>query len=133
MAAAAVVLVVTLASLSTLLSWLPEPIGPNAAQFSEGARTTLWLTLWSGSIGVVLGVVAALGRTSRHWALRQIASFYIWVIRGTPLLVQVLFVYFALPVLVPGMDLPDFASAVIRSSTSGALTWSTYKGMNGRR
>ena len=116
MAAAAVVLMVVLASLSTLLSWLPEPIGPNAEQFSAGARMTLWLTLWSGSIGVVLGVVAALGRTSRHLVLRQIASFYIWVIRGTPLLVQVLFVYFALPVLVPGMDLPDFASAVIALS-----------------
>ena len=41
------------------------------------------------------------------------ASFYIWVIRGTPLLVQILFVYFALPVLVPGLNLPDFAAAVV--------------------
>ena len=117
MAAAAVVLVVTLASLSTLLSWLPEPIGSNAAKFSEGARMTLWLSLCSGAIGVVLGVVAALGRTSRHWALRQIASFYIWVIRGTPLLVQVLFVYFALPEFIPAAkQLPDFACAVIALS-----------------
>jgi polar amino acid transport system permease protein len=42
-----------------------------------------------------------------------VASFYIWAIRGTPLLVQILFVYFALPVLVPGLNLPDFAAAVV--------------------
>jgi polar amino acid transport system permease protein len=61
----------------------------------------------------VLGTGAALARTSRLAWLRWIASFYIWAIRGTPLLVQILFVYFALPVLVPGLNLPDFAAAVV--------------------
>ena len=48
------------------------------------------------------------------------ASFYIWAIRGTPLLVQILFVHFALPVLVPGLNLPDFAAAVVALSNVGA-------------
>ena len=61
----------------------------------------------------MLGVVAALARTSGNALLRTISGAYIWIIRGTPLLVQILFMYFALPVLVPGLNLPDFAAAVI--------------------
>ncbi|MDZ7864746.1 amino acid ABC transporter permease [Acidovorax sp.] len=110
---AVVLMVVALALLGQLLSFLPEPIGSNAQAFSDGARTTLWLTLISGSLGLVLGTGAALARTSRWTVVRWVARFYIWVIRGTPLLVQILFVYFALPVLVPGLNLPDFASAVL--------------------
>ncbi|RZJ61707.1 MAG: amino acid ABC transporter permease [Acidovorax sp.] len=110
---AVILMVLALSLLGTLLSFLPDPIGPNAQAFSDGARTTLWLTLISGSVGLVLGTGAALARTSRFAAVRWVASFYIWVIRGTPLLVQILFVYFALPVLVPGLNLPDFAAAVL--------------------
>ena len=113
---AVALMVLALILLGKVLSFLPEPIGPNAQAFSDGARTTLWLTLISGSIGLVLGTAAALARTARWAALRYVASFYIWVIRGTPLLVQILFVYFALPVLVPGLNLPDFAAAVLALS-----------------
>lgn len=110
---AVVLMVLTLVLLGQLLSFLPEPIGSNAQAFSAGARITLWLTLVSGSLGLVLGTGTALARTSRWTALRWVAGFYIWVIRGTPLLVQILFVYFALPILVPGLNLPDFAAAVL--------------------
>ncbi|WP_046239539.1 ABC transporter permease subunit, partial [Delftia tsuruhatensis] len=89
------VLVVSL--LGQLLSLLPEPIGSNADTFADGARTTLYLTLASGAAGLVLGIAAALARTSRTAALRWAAGFYVWAIRGTPLLVQILFIYFALP------------------------------------
>jgi len=110
---AVILMVLVLALLGKLLSFLPDPIGPNAQAFSDGARTTLWLTLISGSVGLVLGTGAALARTARWAAVRWVASFYIWVIRGTPLLVQILFVYFALPLLVPGLRLPEFAAAVL--------------------
>lgn len=110
---ALLVMIVVGAALGQLLALLPEPIGDHAAEFAEGARTTLYLTLISGAIGLVLGVVAALARTSGNALLRTISGAYIWIIRGTPLLVQILFMYFALPVLVPGLNLPDFAAAVI--------------------
>lgn len=110
---ALVVMVLMVSALGWLLSWLPEPIGSNAAFFAEGARTTLWLTLVSGAAGLVLGTATALARTSRWAVLRWIARFYLWVIRGTPLLVQILFVYFALPLLVPGLRLPEFAAAAL--------------------
>ena len=60
---AVVLMVLALALLGTMLSFLPEPIGSNAQAFSDGARTTLWLTLISGSVGLVLGTGAALART----------------------------------------------------------------------
>lgn len=110
---ALLVMIGVVAALGQLLALLPEPIGDHAAEFAEGARTTLYLTLISGAIGLVLGVVAALARTSGNALLRTISGAYIWIIRGTPLLVQILFMYFALPVLVPGLNLPDFAAAVI--------------------
>lgn len=110
---ALLVMIVVVAALGQLLALLPEPIGDHAAEFAEGARTTLYLTMISGAIGLVLGVVAALARTSGNAMLRTISGAYIWIIRGTPLLVQILFMYFALPVLVPGLNLPDFAAAVI--------------------
>src|SRR5256885_2170023 len=74
--------------------------------------TTLFRSV-SGAAGLVLGIAAALARTSRTAALRWAAGFYVWAIRGTPLLVQILFIYFALPVLIPGLNLPDFAAACI--------------------
>lgn len=111
--ATALLLVLALWALGSLLALLPEPIGGNAQQFAQGARMTLWLTLLSGAAGLALGLLAALARTSGSAILRQAAGGYIWLIRGTPLLVQILFVYFALPVLVPGLELPDFAAAVV--------------------
>ncbi|MBA2675369.1 amino acid ABC transporter permease [Ramlibacter sp.] len=112
----ALLLVALLWGLGELLSLLPEPIGSNAAQFAQGARTTLALTLASGSIGLALGLAAALAKTASHPLPRTIAAAYIWLIRGTPLLVQILFVYFALPTIVPGLSLPEFGAAVVALS-----------------
>jgi polar amino acid transport system permease protein len=112
-AASAVALLLILWGLAVPLSWAPEPIGNNAQYFAEGTRVTVELTLVAGLAGVVLGVLAALGKLSRVLPLRWLASAYIWVIRGTPLLVQVLFVFLALPSIVPALRLSDFASACL--------------------
>jgi polar amino acid transport system permease protein len=116
MAAAGVVLVLLLWLMAIPLSWAPEPIGNNAQYFAEGTRVTVLLTGVAAVAGVLIGVLAALGKTSKWPPLRWIANAYIWVIRGTPLLVQVLFVYFALPVMIPALQLSDFASACVALS-----------------
>jgi polar amino acid transport system permease protein len=95
------------------LSWAPEPIGPSARDFADGTLVTVELTVVSGLIGIVIGLMAALGKLSAVAPVRWLAGLYIWVVRGTPLLVQVLFVYFALPSLIPSLKLSDFASACI--------------------
>lgn len=95
------------------LAWLPAPIGENAPSLIEGMHMTLLLTAVSGCAGGVLGLAAALARTARHPLPRALAGGYLAVVRGTPLLVQILFAYFALPVLLPALRLTDFASACV--------------------
>ncbi|MEK1886980.1 MAG: ABC transporter permease subunit [Phyllobacterium sp.] len=84
---------VTLSVMPLLLSPLPSPIGSAAVQFGEGARMTVLLTTASGSAGIVLGVLIALARMSKSRTLTTGALGFVWIIRGTPLLVQILFVY----------------------------------------
>jgi polar amino acid transport system permease protein len=99
------------------LSAAPAPIGPAAQQFAEGARVTVWLTLISGSVGVVLGVLAGIGKLSKFLPLRLLCDFYVWLIRGTPLLLQILFVWLAVPSIMPAsVNLSDFACAAIALS-----------------
>src|SRR5574343_303462 len=101
------------------LSMAPEPIGPAAQQFAEGARMTVLLTLISGTIGVVLGVLAGLGKLSAFAPVRWLCAFYVWLFRGTPLLLQILFVWLVAPQVLPdAIQLSDFACAVIALSLS---------------
>lgn len=59
----------------------------------SGLVTTIWLTIAAMSMGVVLGTVIALMRISDNIVLGSLASVYLWVFRGTPLLVQLIFWY----------------------------------------
>jgi polar amino acid transport system permease protein len=108
MGVAVVGMVVLLWLLARLVALAPEPIGSNAQAFADGARATVELTVVSGLAGVILGTLAALGKLSRAPPLRWIAGFYVWVIRGTPLLIQVFFAYFALPQLLPFVKMEEF-------------------------
>ncbi|GAA5513990.1 L-cystine transport system permease protein YecS [Deinococcus carri] len=78
----------------------------------RGAQLTLSLTLLASVFGLLLGLVAGLGRMSRLAPLRLLAGAYIEIFRGTPLLVQLFFLFFALPQLT-GVSLPAFNTAVL--------------------
>jgi polar amino acid transport system permease protein len=67
-------------------------------QILSGLALTLGISITAQLIGVVLGVFGALGRMSRVGPLRWLANFYVWFFRGTPLLVQITFIYFGLGV-----------------------------------
>jgi polar amino acid transport system permease protein len=95
------------------LQLIPDPIGRAAAQFGEGARTTVSLTIVAGGGGLIIGIAAALARLSYRRTVRACAAFYIWVVRGTPLIVQILFIYFTLPSLAPSLSLSGYWSAVL--------------------
>lgn len=87
----------------------------------QGTVTTVELTTLSVLGGVVLGLLAALGRLSRAPYFRLPAQFYVWVIRGTPLLVQIFLFHFGLPQLIPGFRPVPFVSAITALSiNSGA-------------
>ena len=87
----------------------------------EGAGTTLKLFFITLLLSIPLGLALALARLSRWSVVRQTVSGYIWLMRGTPLMLQLLFIYFALPfVPVIGIKLPDFPSAVVAFSLNFA-------------
>lgn len=75
---------------------------------------TIPLTLISFSIALVLGVVVALLRHARVPVASQIASLYVWVFRGTPLLVQLFIVFFGLPKA--GIVLDAWPAAIVTLS-----------------
>src|SRR5579885_3096147 len=76
-----------------------------------GAGVTLALSLASLAIGLCCGTLAALMRMSRNPLLSQPAAFYIWLMRGTPVLVQLIIIYTGLPQI--GIKLGVVASAII--------------------
>ena len=61
-----------------------------------GLWTTLWLSAISSVFALVLGMVAGLARISKNFTIRGLASIYVEIIRGTPLLVQIFIAYFFL-------------------------------------
>lgn len=65
-------------------------------------------------LALPLGMLLALVRISKIGIFRKIAAAYIYMMRGTPLMLQILFIYYGLP-LIPGMEvqLGDFSSAII--------------------
>ncbi|BCW34930.1 hypothetical protein StoSoilA2_09860 [Arthrobacter sp. StoSoilA2] len=81
----------------------------------SGAVTgTIPLTLASFAVGLVLALVVALLRLSSNWLLSGIGRFYVSVIRGTPLLVQLFVIFFGLPSI--GIRLDPWPSAIIAFS-----------------
>lgn len=90
-------------------------IADNLAPLAKAAITkTIPLTVISFILGLALALVVALARMSPNPALNGVARLYISVIRGTPLLVQLFIVFFALPEL--GVKIDPFPAAVIAFS-----------------
>jgi polar amino acid transport system permease protein len=71
--------------------------------FLTAAWTTLWIAVVAQTCGVIIGLFLALMRVSRFPVLSWIARFYIWLFRGSPLLVQILILYFGLPEIFPAL------------------------------
>ena len=77
----------------------------------EGTEITLEIFFVTLILSLPIGMLAALGRLSSIKLISRIVEFYIWIMRGTPLMLQLLFVYFALPMI--GIRLPDIAAALL--------------------
>lgn len=90
-------------------------IADNLWPLAKAALTmTIPLTIISFTIGLVIALAVALARLSSNVVLSNIARFYISIIRGTPLLVQLFIVFFALPEF--GVKIDPFPAAVIAFS-----------------
>lgn len=73
----------------------------------SGAWVTIQLTIYSTLLGGIFAFIFGVGRLSHHWLIKAISVSFIEFFRGTSLLVQLFWLYFALPVLgqMIGLDL----------------------------
>jgi polar amino acid transport system permease protein len=71
--------------------------------FLQAAWRTLWISVVSQTFGVIIGLILALMRMSRFPLLSWPARFYIWLFRGSPLLVQILILYDGIPQVMPSL------------------------------
>ncbi|HFI0026708.1 TPA: amino acid ABC transporter permease [Streptococcus suis] len=91
-----------------------------------GLLVTIPLTILSFIFGLIIAIGTALVQIAQIPILKQVARFYIWVVRGTPLLVQLYVIFFGLPSL--GIVLDAFPSAVlVFSVNTGAYAAETIR------
>jgi glutamine transport system permease protein len=76
-----------------------------------GLKLTIIITVLGLIIGFILGALSGLMKISRNKLLRKLAGFYIESIRGTPMMVQVMFIYFGLPLAI-GMRIPPVVAGI---------------------
>jgi len=95
---------------------------------------TLYVTSISLVIAMALGILVCLMRISKNVVLRAIAKFYVWIIRGTPMLVQAFYIYFAVPQLIQAATQSAFridivtASLVTLTLNAGAYISEIFRG-----
>lgn len=100
----------------------------------EGLGMTIRITVLSLIIALIVGIFVCLMNISSNVVLRGIAKFYIWLIRGTPMLVQAFYFYFALPQLIQGLTGTQFridiftASLITLSMNAGAYISEIFRG-----
>lgn len=86
----------------------------------KSAGLTVQLTVFGVLIGLVLGLILAVARISKNNIIRTISWIYVWVFRGTPLLMQIFFIYYALPFIVDWITLPQIAAGIIALGLNSA-------------
>lgn len=85
---------------------------------AKGAVTTVELTALAVLIGTFLGLVIAFASISNNVMVKGFAKFYTWLMRGTPLLLQLFVIYYGFPQF--GLTLSPFAAAVMGLSLNSA-------------
>jgi len=78
-----------------------------------GSTVTLKLFVITLTVSLPLGFLCAMAKTSRSKGIRVLMELYTSVVRGTPLLLQIFFVYYGLPILIPGLRLERFSAAAL--------------------
>lgn len=88
-------------------------IWPAMPALLEGAKLTLIISIIGLVGGLFIGLVAGFSRAYGGWITNNIALVFIEIIRGTPIVVQVMFIYFALPMAFPDLRIDPFTAAVV--------------------
>ncbi|MCL2270188.1 MAG: amino acid ABC transporter permease [Treponema sp.] len=80
-----------IASVQQMITWIPSLL--------SGARITIGLTILAMAAGLILSLFIALGEMSKNVFIRKACHSYVFFFRGTPLLMQLYFIYYALPMM----------------------------------
>jgi polar amino acid transport system permease protein len=108
-----------------LVVFSPDPYLRIIGFLPDGLWVTFQVTLGSIAGALCLGLMTGLGRLSSNRVLRTIASLYVEVVRGIPLLVQLFYIYYALGRFV---QVPDMMAAVLALSVCyGAYMGEVYR------
>ena len=92
----------------------------------KGALLTVFFSATSEVIGIVIGLVTSVIRVTKIKVLSQLAVIYVDLFRGTPLLMQIIFIYYALPYL--GINLPAIVAGIVALSVnSGAYVSEIFR------
>ncbi|WP_048601671.1 amino acid ABC transporter permease [Rubeoparvulum massiliense] len=88
----------------------------------SGLVTTLQVFFITLVLSIPLGILVAIGRLSKFKPLVALLQFYIWIMRGTPLLLQIVFIFFGLPIV--GITVERFPAVIVAFS----LNYAAYFG-----
>lgn len=108
-----------LESLQKIWTWMP--------QLLNGTKMTITIAVISVLIGLVLSLFLALGKMSKNPIINKPCSAYIFFFRGTPLLMQIYFIYFGLPQFSPALTIQ---SAFVAAMIAYTLNTSAYLAEN---
>ncbi|PLC55030.1 ectoine/hydroxyectoine ABC transporter permease subunit EhuC [Pollutimonas nitritireducens] len=92
----------------------------------EGAWVTVQLTLYSTILGAFFSFAFGIGKLSRNWVAKGISVFFIEIFRGTSLLVQLFWLYFALPILGQAIGIDLRLPPVVAGTLALALNIGAY-------
>jgi len=80
-------------------------------QVLEGLKVTLEIFALTLILSIPLGIIVAVMRTSKSLILREISGVYVFIMRGTPLLLQIIVIFFGLPIV--GVTFDRFPAAIL--------------------
>lgn len=83
-----------------------------------GAITSLWISVVAVLFGTILGLFLALGKLRGNQVIKGIVDFYLWIVRGTPMLLQLFLLYYGLPQV--GVTMGAVEAAVLGMSLNAA-------------
>ncbi len=92
-----------------------------------GAGVTIQITVLSVGFGLLIGMFVGIARLSQKGIIKFVAAVYVDFIRGTPLLVQIFIIYFAMPIVLGQRIDPFFAAIAACSINSGAYVAEIFR------
>ena len=102
-------------------------IWDNIPSLLQGAVITIQITVMAVGCGFFIGMIAALANLSRFKIVRLLVKCYVELFRGTPLLVQIFMIYFALPMVIGQSINPYVAAVTACSINSGAYVSEIFR------